>query len=163
MRCAGRGATFAGVNNLAYSQSGQELTEAFEDSGGPALESYWDSTGKCWTIGYGHTGPEVVQGLVWTAAQCVDALLSDIAWAVKIVNRFVVPTLQQHQFDALVDFVFNDGAGNFEGSTLLRDVNASNMVSADLQFSEWVHSGGKVLSGLVRRRAAEAALFNSAT
>ncbi len=160
MRWLALGATFAGMNSLTYSQSGQELTEAFE---GYAATAYNDAGKGILTIGYGHTGSDVVPGLVWTQEQAVAALMNDIGWAVKIVNHFVVPTLEQHQFDALVDFVFNAGAEAFKNSTLLRLVNAGNMADADLEFAKWVHSGGKVLSGLIRRRAAEAALFNSAS
>lgn len=160
MRWLALGATFAGMNGLTYSQSGLELTEAFE---GCVLTAYSDAGKGILTIGFGHTGPDVVPGLVWTQEQAIAALENDIAWAANIVNHFVVPTLEQHQFDALVDFTFNDGAGNFENSNLLRLVNAGDMAAADLEFAKWVHSGGKVLSGLVRRRAAEAALFNSAS
>lgn len=145
------------MNRLTYSQSGLELTEGFESL---QLRAYWDATGKVWSIGYGHTGKEVVEGLVWTEQQAVNALAGDISWASAVVNKLVEPDLNQQQFDALVDFVFNDGAGNFANSTLLKDVNAGNNEAADAQFAEWVHSGGKVLSGLVRRRMAEAKLFS---
>jgi lysozyme len=160
LRWLALGATFAGMNGLTYSQSDLELTEAFE---GCVLTAYNDAGKGILTIGYGHTGSDVVPGLVWTKEQAQTALLNDIAWASKVVNHFVVPTLEQHQFDALVDFVFNAGTEAFENSTLLRLVNAGNMQAADLEFGKWVHAGGKVLSGLVRRRAAEAALFNSAS
>jgi GH24 family phage-related lysozyme (muramidase) len=68
-------------------------------------------------------------------------------------------TLRQNQFDALVSFVFNLGAGNFAGSTLLKMVNASDFNNAAGQFIRWNRAGGKVLTGLTRRREAEAALF----
>ena len=141
--------------NMQYSSSGLELTESFE---GVRLTSYQDSKGV-WTIGFGHAGPEVVPGLVWTTEQCVDALDKDIEWAVSVVNSLVHVALGQHQFDALVDFTFNDGSGNFQSSTLLKLVNAGNFAEADEEFGKWVKSGGVVLSGLVRRRLAEAKLF----
>ena len=144
-------------NYLTYSQSGLELTESFE---GCRLSAYHDSKGVL-TIGYGHTGSDVVPGLVWTLGQCQVALAKDILWAASVVNQHVTVSLDQHQFDALVDFTFNDGSGNFEGSTLLRLVNAGDFVGADKEFGKWVRSGGVVLSGLVRRRLAEAKLFNS--
>lgn len=126
------------------------------------LTAYWDSTGKKWTIGYGHTGSDVHEGLVWTAEQCQTALDNDIAWAERIVNRYATDNLNQHQFDALVDFCFNVGATAFINSSLLRYVNASNMPAAKLEFGKWVHSGGKILSGLVARRHAEQNLFTNA-
>ena len=142
---------------MTYSQTGLELTESFE---GCRLSAYQDPRG-IWTIGYGHTGPEVVSGLTWTLEQCQTALTKDILRAVSVVNRLVVVSLPQAQFDALVDFTFNDGSGNFENSTLLKLVNAGDTSGADLEFGKWVKSGGVVLSGLVRRRQAEAALFTT--
>lgn len=153
---AARRATVTRMNRRTYSQSGLELTEAFE---GCVLAAYWDATGKVWTIGFGHTGKEVVDGLVWTRAQAEYALSLDIGWASAVVNKLVEPDINQHQFEALVDFVFNDGAGNFAKSSLLKLVNAGDNEAADLEFMKWVYSGGKILSGLVKRRMAEAKLF----
>lgn len=144
------------MTEMIYSQTGLQLTESFESL---SLKAYWDATGKVWTIGYGHTGKEVVEGLVWTTQQCIDALSLDILKFSKVVNTFVNPQLNQHQFDALVDFTFNVGIFALFKSTLLKDVNLGNMQGADAQFAAWVKSGGKVLSGLVRRRLAEATLF----
>jgi lysozyme len=147
--------------NMTYSQSGLELTESFEASGGPRLTSYWDAHGGCWTIGFGHTGTDVTEGLMWTAEQCQLSLAKDILRAAAVVNQHVLLSLTQHAFEALVDFTFNEGSGNFEKSTLLRLVNSGDMAGADLEFGKWVKSGGVVLSGLIRRRAAETKLFSS--
>ena len=62
---------------------------------------------------------------------------------------------------ALVDLVFNIGAGNFQHSTLLRLLNAGDYAGASEQFQRWNRANGNVLAGLTKRRAAEAALFNS--
>lgn len=145
---------------MTYSKAGLVLTEHYEADGGPVLTAYWDVFGKVWTIGYGHTGPEVVEGLVWTAEQCEQALLSDIAWATADVNKYVNVQLNQDQFDACVDFTFNCGVGNFNSSTLCKLINVGNMTAADLEFAKWVHSGGKVVPGLIRRRTDEAKLFS---
>ena len=142
---------------MTYSQAGLSLTESFE---GCKLSAYQDPKGV-WTIGYGHTGPEVVLGLVWTLDQCQVALAKDILWAASVVNNHVRVSLDQRQFDALVDFTFNDGSGNFENSTLLKLVNSGDLAGADEEFGKWVESGGVVLSGLVRRRLAESTLFAS--
>lgn len=141
---------------MLYSQNGLQLTESFESFESAA---YWDTFGKVWTIGYGHTGKEVVQGLVWTKQQAITALAADVSWASACVNHLVKVNLDQAQFDALVDFTFNTGVGNFTSSTLLKCINAENMAEADVEFSKWIYSGGRVLSGLVRRRLAEAMLF----
>jgi lysozyme len=147
----------AQVNNLSYSKSGLALTEQFE---GLRLTAYQDSVGV-WTIGYGHTGPDVYPGLTITQIEAETLLLKDVAIAAGSVNRLVTVPLDQNEFDALVDFVFNLGTGAFAGSTLLRDLNAGNFAGAAAQFQNWDHAGGKVLAGLLQRRLAEAKLFQS--
>jgi GH24 family phage-related lysozyme (muramidase) len=71
-------------------------------------------------------------------------------------------SVTQNQFDALVDFVFNLGQGKFAGSTLLRGLNAGDFSGAAAEFVKWDHAGGQVVPGLLRRRLAEAQLFQSA-
>jgi lysozyme len=143
-----------GVNNLTYSKSGLALTKLFE---GEVLSAYQDQKGV-WTIGYGHTAG-VQRGQTITQAQAEAFLLSDVSDAVNCVNEVVQVALNQAQFDALVDFTFNLGVGNFKGSTLLKEVNAGNFPAAMAQFSLWDHCGGVVNAGLLRRRNAEAAEF----
>ncbi len=145
-------------NKPAYSKQGLALTEQFE---GLRLKAYQDANGV-WTIGYGHTGPDVHAGLSITQEQAEALLLQDVASAVAAVNRLVTVPLTQNQFDALVDFVFNVGAENFARSTLLRELNAGNTAGAAAQFLLWKWAGGVVSPGLLRRRQAEAALFESA-
>jgi lysozyme len=145
------------INNLTYSGKGLCLTEQFE---GCRLTAYQDQVGV-WTIGYGHTGPDVTPGLTITQAQAQAFLAHDVGKAVACVNQFVAIQLTQNEFDALVDFVFNLGTGAFTGSTLLRYLNAGNITAAAAQFDEWDHAGGAVVAGLLRRRQAETALFNS--
>jgi lysozyme len=141
---------------LKYSKSGLQLTEGFE---GVRLVAYPDSKGV-WTIGYGHTRG-VRQGMTCTDAQADAWLLEDVAWAVGEVNRVVIVPLTQAEFDALVDFVFNCGAGNFEHSTLLSLLNHGDHVKAAAEFEKWDKSGGVELPGLLRRRRAEAMEFLS--
>ena len=143
------------MNNLAYSNKGLALTEQCE---GLRLTAYQDSVGV-WTIGYGHTGADVHPGLTITQQQASALLLKDVASAVATVNRLVKVALTQNQFDALVDFVFNAGAGNFASSTLLRVLNTGDYAAAAAQFPRWVHAGNQILPGLVARRNAEQALF----
>ncbi len=143
------------MNDYDYSSTGLALTRSFE---GLRLEAYQDS-GGVWTIGYGHTGPEVRAGQRITEAQAEALLREDLAAAVRCVRGAVKPAIAQHQFDALVDFCFNAGRGSLLSSSLLRDVNRGALESAVAQFGLWVHAGARVVPGLVRRRAAEAALF----
>jgi len=149
----------ANVNNLSYSDQGLALTEQFE---GLQLTAYQDPVGV-WTIGYGHTGADVQPGLTITQEQASDLLLQDVAGAVAAVNRLVTIPLTQNQFDALVDFTFNVGQGNLASSTLLRELNSGNTEGAAAQFLVWVYAKGVELPGLVTRRQAEAALFQTAS
>lgn len=111
-----------------------------------------------WTIGYGHT-LSAKKGDVITAERAVELLKKDLEWSESVINMERL-NLTQNQFDALVSFVFNIGAGNFRRSTLLRllkEGQSKEVVSN--QFHRWVNGGGRVLPGLVRRRQDEANLF----
>lgn len=137
---------------------GGDCLALVESSEGCRLTAYQDSVGV-WTIGWGHTGIDVKEGMVITKEQAETFLMEDLASAEKAVNTYVSRALTQHQFDALVDFVFNLGVGNFLHSSLLRFLNAGELATADEEFIKWNRAGGKVLPGLTKRRAAEAALF----
>lgn len=142
--------------NFTYDTTGLRLTEGFE---GVRLTAYPDVRGIL-TIGYGHTGHDVVPGLTITLAQAEALLSSDIAAAVHCVQVAVTyQALNQHQFDALVDFTFNVGRTNFLTSTLLKRVNAGDIPDAANEFLKWDEAGGRVFDGLVRRRTGERALF----
>ena len=127
--------------------------------------------GRPWTIGWGHTGPEVKRGLVWTQAQADATFLRDLAATEAGVQRLVKVPLTQCQFDALVSFAYNVGLdenqnGKAEGlgeSTLLRKLNAKDYASAAEQFLVWNKNDGSVMYGLTRRRTAERSLFLGAT
>jgi lysozyme len=136
---------------MEYSQSGESITKQFESC---SLTAYQDIKGV-WTIGWGHTGPEVIEGLVWTQAQADAQLLVDIRWASDCVNQSITVSLTQPEFDALVDLCFNIGCDNFSGSTLVRLLNRGDYAEAANQFDLWDHAGGQVVAGLLRRRQAE--------
>jgi GH24 family phage-related lysozyme (muramidase) len=139
---------------MSLSQQGLDLIKGFE---GLRLSAYQDSVGV-WTIGYGHTAG-VRPGDRITQAQAEAYLRQDTGWAQQAVRDNVKVPLTQGQFDALTSFTFNLGAGALKGSTLLRELNAGHYSAAKSEFGKWVHAGGRTLDGLVRRRAAEAALF----
>lgn len=143
------------MNDYEYSSTGMALTRSFE---GLRLDAYQDPVG-IWTIGYGHAAPEVRAGQRITETQAEALLRNDLSAAVRCVRGAVKVCIAQYQFDALVDFCFNAGRGSFLSSSLLRDVNRGDFSSATAQFGLWVHAGAKVVPGLVRRRAAEAAMF----
>jgi lysozyme len=142
--------------NFKYSSAGLALTKQFE---GCELKAYQDQVGV-WTIGYGHTGTDVKKGLTITEEQASTLLAADVAWAVTCVNKSVKVAINQNQFDALVDFVFNLGCANLGQSTLLRLLNSGDSSNAAKEFLRWNRAGGKVVAGLTRRRQAEMDLFN---
>lgn len=124
---------------------------------GLRLESYRCPAGR-WTIGYGHTRTAKA-GMRITEAQAHVLLQSDLAAAEAIVYT-ALPDLKQHQFDALVSFVFNVGAKAFLHSTLLRRIKAA-APEADIraEFARWSYANSQFLPGLAKRRADEANLF----
>jgi lysozyme len=130
-----------------------ELTKLSE---GCSLKSYQD-TGGVWTIGYGHTNG-VVPGQVITQQVAEDLLRLDIQNAVSCVNSHAIPCTQ-NQFDALVDFVFNVGPSQFLSSHLLAFHKAGQYDKAADEFPKWKFDNGKVIPGLVERRARERALY----
>lgn len=143
------------MNDFTYSKNGEQLTESFE---GCQLTAYQDIRGV-WTIGYGHTGADVYAGLTITQDEAATLLIHDMARAELAVNTYVDAPINQAEFDALVDFVFNVGANAFKGSTLLRLLNANDYAGAAGEFDKWDHAAGQVVAGLLRRRQAEAAEF----
>lgn len=114
--------------------------------------------GRKWTIGYGHTRT-VRAGMKITPAEAEQLLRDDLQIAARAVERLVTVPLTDNQFAALVSFVFNVGAANFEQSTLLRLLNRGWYEQVPAQLSRWNKANGEVLGGLARRRAAEARLW----
>jgi lysozyme len=103
---------------------------------GRRLKAYQDTVGV-WTIGDGHTGPDVYQGLVWTEEQANAALAEDVKRCEDAINLYCVHTLAQHQFDALVSFTYNVGVTAFRKSTLLRKLNQGDFEGAAKQLDRW--------------------------
>ena len=141
---------------MEYSKTGLLLTEQFE---GCRLEVYQDVRG-IWTIGYGHTFGVNANTPPCTMDQAAAWLAEDIQSAVGSVNRLVKTTLTQSEFDAVCDFIFNVGVGNFAGSTMLKLLNKGDYAGAASEFDRWDLSGGNVVAGLLRRREAEREEFN---
>ena len=138
-------------------KAGFDLIRDFE---GLRLKAYL-CPAKVWTVGYGHTGPDVKPGMVITNERANELLTADLAKFELAVNQNA-PTCTDNQFSAMVSFAFNVGVGAFEESTLLRHHRAGRYGMAALQFDRWTRGGGKVLPGLVRRRAAERKLYETA-
>ena len=142
--------------------SGQALSDRglrlIKDCEGCRLTPYQDSVG-IWTDGYGNTHGVVPGGPPIGPAKADADLMRNLAGAAADVARLARIALTQGQFDALVSFTFNLGAGALGGSTLLRKLNAGDAAGAAAEFGKWVHAGSEVLPGLVTRRAKERALF----
>jgi len=137
-------------------RDGVELIRHFE---GCRFDAYLCPAGV-WTIGYGHTA-DVKEGDSIDQEAAEAFLIEDLEKFEQAVMRLVEVSLTQQQFDALVSWTFNLGAGNLAESTLLRKLNNYQYAEVPEQMMRWVRAGGKVLDGLVRRRAAEAALFQN--
>ena len=155
---------------MTVSPDGLALIKSFEGcakkrSDG-AIEAYPDpahASGDPWTIGWGSTGPDIHRGTIWTQEMCDKRLASDVArFAVKVERLIDGAPTTQRQFDALVSFAYNLGTGNLGASTLLRLHKAGKFAMAHDEFDKWANAGGRRMAGLVRRRAAEAALYGAA-
>lgn len=143
--------------------SGRAFIQAFEAC---RLTAYRDG-GGIWTIGWGHTGPDVYEGLTITQAEADRLFDIDIAETVAGVNSLVLVPVTQGQFNALVSFGFNIGldidtdtkAEGLGDSTLLRKLNATDYAGAADEILKWDHDNGIKVRGLTRRRTAEREMF----
>ena len=133
---------------------GIALIKKFE---GCELEAYQCSAGV-WTIGYGHT-KDIVQGMTISKEQAEEMLVDELHEYENYINKYVTVALSQNQFDALVSWVYNLGPANLKASTLLKVLNQGKYEDVPAQIKRWNKAGGKVLEGLIRRREAEACLF----
>lgn len=160
---------------------GLELIKKFEgipdgDPGTVNIDPYLDPVG-IWTIGWGHAiavGGSYLRGREnrkaardlypggITLGQAERLLRGDVLDTCRDVESLVKVPLTDNQFGALVSFTFNLGRGNLSKSTLLRMLNGSDYDEAAIEFHKWNRAGGKVLAGLVSRRAAESTLFQTA-
>lgn len=146
---------------MRASENGINLIKQFE---GCRLTAYQDSVGV-WTIGYGWTQPidgkPVAKGMTITQQKANHLLTEGVAQYENGVTNLVTVSLNQNQFDALVDFAYNLGVNALKGSTLLKKLNAGDYAGAANEFTKWNKAGGKELAGLTRRREAEKSLFLS--
>ena len=139
---------------MQISKTGIELLKHFE---GCELKAYQDSVGV-WTIGYGHT-KGIYEGLEITQLEAEKMLQDELPEYEGYITDKVVPMLQQHEYDALVCWVYNLGPTNLSSSTMLKKLNAGEFKEVPFQMKRWDKAGGQPLLGLTRRRNAEALLF----
>ena len=139
---------------MKTSIEGLALIKKFE---GLELEAYKCAAGV-WTIGYGHT-KDVQPGDVWSESHADHMLEVELEEFEAYINDNVTAPLSQNQFDALVSWVYNLGPANLKASTMLKVLNSGDYEGVPAQIKRWNKAGGKVLEGLIRRREAEALLF----
>ena len=140
-----------------------ELIKQFE---GLELEAYQDIAGV-WTIGYGHTGPDVEPGMRISEREAEALLRKDLKPRENAVDSLTSVNLNQNEFDALVSFIYNVGIDAYRRSTARRRLNKNNRLGAADALAWWNKAtvGGvlREVAGLTRRRAAERALFLTPT
>lgn len=144
----------------AINQSALDLIKEFE---GLRLETYRDSVGVL-TIGYGTTAAAGVginpqPGMTITQAQAEQYLRAGVEKFAAQIRPMIKVPVTPNEFGACVSLAYNIGPGAFTRSSVLRFLNAGSKDIAAQKFALWNKAGGKVLAGLTRRRAAEAALF----
>ena len=142
----------------AYPDPGSPRAKAIR-AGKPPAE-YQKLSGAPWTIGWGDTGPDVVEGLIITKQQADERFTRRMAHEFEpAVRKAVVVPLDQRQFDALVSIFYNAGVSALTASTLVRLLNTGDYAGAAAQFLRWNQSGGQRMKGLDRRREAERLVF----
>jgi len=141
---------------MLINEAGINLIKEFE---GCKLTAYKCPAGIL-TIGYGHTGPEVIEELQWTLQQADNALVKDLAKVNDGVFKLIISKININQFSALVCFAYNCGLESLKNSTLLKKVNANpSDPTIKEEFVKWNKAGGKILFGLLRRRQRESELY----
>lgn len=132
-----------------------DLIKKFE---GRKLTAY-----KCpanvWTCGYGSTGTDIKEGVVWSIWEAEDRLKADLVRFASAVDKLVTVPITSNQRAALISFAFNLGAQALKESTLLRLLNEGKTAAAADEFLRWNKAAGRVLAGLVARREEERKLF----
>lgn len=111
-----------------------------------------------WTCGFGSVGAGVFPGEAWTQEYAESRMRSD---ALKFARATLVlcPALRGNRLCAIADFSYNLGIGRLKSSTLRKRINAGDMRGAAVELMKWCRGGGKVLQGLIKRRAAESILL----
>jgi lysozyme len=144
---------------MNISPKGIDLIKSFE---GLQLKAYRDSVGVL-TIGYGWTQPvdgkPLRDGMVIDKPTAERLLKAGVVQYENAVNKLVKVKITQGQFDSLVSFAYNLGTRSLSTSTLLQKLNSGDVPGAADEFPKWNKAGGKILTGLARRREAERNLF----
>ncbi len=133
-------------------------SELIKDLEGLKLKSYRDS-GGIWTIGYGSTGPDINEGIVWTKEDCEKRLALDLMVREKQLKHVIQIPLTENQKAAIMSFLYNIGFDAFKKSTFLKKLNNCDVAGAADQMLRWNKCNGEIVEGLNNRRARERAVF----
>lgn len=142
---------------MKINEAGLELIKSHE---GCRLTAYKDIVGVL-TIGYGHTGNDIFEGLEIDPVTANSLLQGDLDRFEDGVTNLIIQNINENQFSALVSFAFNLGLGALKGSHLLIKVNCGDFDGAAAEFLKWDRAGGVVVPGLLARRQAEQRLFST--
>jgi lysozyme len=112
------------------------------------------------TIGYGHT-KDVTEDMEITQEEAENMLRHELIDYCNYVDMYVEVPLEQHQFDSLVSWTYNLGPTNLKSSTLLKVLNGKDYEGVPAQIKRWNKANGEVKKGLIRRREAEALMFEN--
>lgn len=133
--------------------------EFIKNSEGYKLVGYLDQAGVP-TVGVGHTGVGIYEGMIITSEQADEYLKQDLKKFVTAINSLVKVELNQNQMDALTSFCFNEGVHAFSTSTLLKKLNANDLQGTANEFLKWDIVAGVHNHGVEARRIRERNLFN---
>lgn len=139
----------------------QKITDFIKKWEGCKLQAYKPIATDPWTIGYGATGGDISEITKWTLQQAEEDLTNRCKFLYRKISSYPgTYQMTDNQFIALVSLAYNIGLGAFLGSTLLLKImNYDSNIEIASEFGKWIHSGGKVIAGLVNRREAEKELF----
>jgi lysozyme len=146
---------FSTIAPMRTSAAGRVFIQQKE---GFSLQPYADAAGH--SIYWGHY-IQPGETFLHTMADAAYWFDKDLAKAEAAIARYVTVPLQQGQYDAIADFIYNEGVAHFAGSTLLQKLNAGDYAGASGEFSRWVYSQGQKLQALIDRRAAEVGEWNA--
>ena len=136
-------------------KASEDLIKSFE---GLVLKAAPDIVGVP-TVGWGHTGPDVHNGMVITEEMAEELFKADMVDSEQHVQKLIHVTLNYNQFGAIVSLVFNVGPGAITGTNLAKLLNLGKFAEAADGILKFDHAGGRQVRGLTRRRQAERALF----
>lgn len=116
-----------------------------------------------WTVGWGSTGPNIVEGTQWTQGQADADLQNKVAILSNQLSGLIKVPINDYQYGAIISLAYNIGITEFKASTLLRLLNQENYEGASMQFLVWNKSDGRYVQGLMNRREDEQHVFDTPT